>query len=181
MTSIPTSAALLAVLGPSLSNTLGLREGVVVLLLLSDMVFEFSTVTFRLILDILQGCVRKTARHQHYEAECSVALIWIKVKTETKRALSVSQEDQFHDKNKKIWSWTRFQTRQLQFCIWQMHCIFKIYTFLSDNMILDLVTSSAYSIKYRLCIWGSSMSRFTHFSPDQWMSITYPAIHDYCI
>lgn len=44
-------------LGPSLSNTLGLREGVVVvvLLLLSDMVFEFSTVTFRLILDILQG------------------------------------------------------------------------------------------------------------------------------
>lgn len=57
-----TSAALLPVLGPSLSNTLGLREGaaglvvllVVVLLLLSDMVFEFSTVTFRLILDILQ-------------------------------------------------------------------------------------------------------------------------------
>lgn len=52
-------------LGPSLSNTLGLRDGaaglvvlllVVVLLLLplSDMVFEFSTVTFRLILDILQ-------------------------------------------------------------------------------------------------------------------------------
>lgn len=49
-------------LGPSLSKTLGLREGavgllvllVVVLLLLSDMVFEFSTVTFRLILDILQ-------------------------------------------------------------------------------------------------------------------------------
>lgn len=59
---IHTSAALLPVLGPSLSNTLGLREGaagllvlvVVVVLLLSDMVFEFSTVTFRLILDILQ-------------------------------------------------------------------------------------------------------------------------------
>lgn len=56
-----TSAALLPVLGPSLSNTLGLREGaagllvlLVVVLLLSDMVFEFSTVTFRLILDILQ-------------------------------------------------------------------------------------------------------------------------------
>lgn len=65
VTIIPTSAALLAVLGPSLSNTLGLREGGVVLMLLSDMVFVFSTVTFRLILDILQGCVRKTARHQH--------------------------------------------------------------------------------------------------------------------
>lgn len=58
-----TSAALLPVLGPSLSNTLGRREGaagllvllvVVLLLLLSDMVLEFSTVTFRLILDILQ-------------------------------------------------------------------------------------------------------------------------------
>ena len=63
--SVPrTSAALLPVLGPSLSNTLGRRDGaaglllvlVVVLLLLSDMVFEFSTVTFRLILDILQDC-----------------------------------------------------------------------------------------------------------------------------
>lgn len=48
-------------LGPSLSNTLGRREGaagllvlLVVVLLLSDMVLEFSTVTFRLILDILQ-------------------------------------------------------------------------------------------------------------------------------
>ena len=58
---IHTSAALLPVLGPSLSNTLGRREGaagllvlLVVVLLLSDMVFEFSTVTFRLILDILQ-------------------------------------------------------------------------------------------------------------------------------
>lgn len=49
-----TSAAFPPVLGPSLSKTLGLREGVV-LVLLSDMVFEFSTVTFRLILDILQG------------------------------------------------------------------------------------------------------------------------------
>lgn len=56
-----TSAALLPVLGPSLSNTLGRREGaagllvlLVVVLLLSDMVLEFSTVTFRLILDILQ-------------------------------------------------------------------------------------------------------------------------------
>lgn len=63
---IHTSAALLPVLGPSLSNTLGLRDGaaglvlllvvVLLLLLLSDMVFEFSTVTFRLILDILQDC-----------------------------------------------------------------------------------------------------------------------------
>lgn len=61
---VHTSAALLPVLGPSLSNTLGRREGaagllvllvvVLLLLLLSDMVFEFSTVTFRLILDILQ-------------------------------------------------------------------------------------------------------------------------------
>lgn len=87
MTSIPTSAALLAVLGPSLSNTLGLREGVVVLLLLSDMVFEFSTVTFRLILDILQGCIRKMAnkRHQHSEAECSVEVKTSSVKTETRR------------------------------------------------------------------------------------------------
>lgn len=58
---ILTSAALLPVLGPSRSKTLGLRDGaagllvllVVVLLLLSDMVLEFSTVTFRLILDIL--------------------------------------------------------------------------------------------------------------------------------
>lgn len=55
-------------LGPSLSNTLGRRDGaagllvlvvvvvvvVVLLLLLSDIVLEFSTVTFRLILDILQ-------------------------------------------------------------------------------------------------------------------------------
>lgn len=57
-----TSAALLPVLGPSLSNTLGRREGAAgllllvaeVVLLLSDMVLEFSTVTFRLILDILQ-------------------------------------------------------------------------------------------------------------------------------
>lgn len=59
-----TSAALLPVLGPSLSKTLGRRDGavgllvllvvVVLLLLLSDMVLEFSTVTFRLILDILQ-------------------------------------------------------------------------------------------------------------------------------
>lgn len=56
-----TSAALLPVLGPSRSKTLGRRDGaagllvllVVVLLLLSDMVLEFSTVTFRLILDIL--------------------------------------------------------------------------------------------------------------------------------
>lgn len=54
-------------LGPSRSNTLGLREGVVglvaalvVVLLLSDMVFEFSTVTFRLILDILQDWKHKT-------------------------------------------------------------------------------------------------------------------------
>lgn len=63
---IHTSAALLPVLGPSLSNTLGLRDGaaglvlllvvVLLLLLLSDIVFEFSTVTFRLILDILQDC-----------------------------------------------------------------------------------------------------------------------------
>lgn len=55
-------------LGPSLSNTLGLRDGaaglvlllvvVLLLLLLSDMVFEFSTVTFRLILDILQDLIR---------------------------------------------------------------------------------------------------------------------------
>jgi len=57
------------VLGPSLSNTLGRRDGpagllvllvvVLLLLLLSDMVFEFSTVTFRLILDILQDCKRR--------------------------------------------------------------------------------------------------------------------------
>lgn len=56
-------------LGPSLSNTLGRRDGgagllvllvaVLLLLLLSDMVFEFSTVTFRLILDILQDWDRK--------------------------------------------------------------------------------------------------------------------------
>lgn len=51
--------ALLPVLGPSLSKTLGLRDGVVVLLLLSEIVFEFSTVTFRLILDILQGLRQK--------------------------------------------------------------------------------------------------------------------------
>ena len=66
---IHTSAALLPVLGPRRSKTLGLRDGaagllvplvagllvllVAGLLLLSDMVFEFSTVTFRLILDIL--------------------------------------------------------------------------------------------------------------------------------
>lgn len=55
---VHTSTALLPVLGPSLSNTLGRRDGVVLvwLLLLSDMVLEFSTVTLRLILDILQGC-----------------------------------------------------------------------------------------------------------------------------
>lgn len=58
-------------LGPSLSNTLGLREGtaglvvllVAVLLLLSDMVFEFSTVTFRLILDILQDQDKVSVSH----------------------------------------------------------------------------------------------------------------------
>ena len=76
--SVRTSAALLPVLGPSLSNTLGLLEGVdglvvllvvvLVLLLLSDMVLEFSTVTFRLILDILQDCKRSLAEmsHLHY-------------------------------------------------------------------------------------------------------------------
>lgn len=60
-------------LGPSLSNTLGRREGaaglpvllvvVLLLLLLSDMVFEFSTVTFRLILDILQDQDIKSVSH----------------------------------------------------------------------------------------------------------------------
>lgn len=58
--------ALLPVLGPSLSKTLGLRDGVVVLLLLSDIVFEFSTVTFRLILDILQGLRPKQKRTSYY-------------------------------------------------------------------------------------------------------------------
>lgn len=41
------TSAVLPVLGPSLSKTLGLRD------VLSDMVFVFSTVTFLLIFDIL--------------------------------------------------------------------------------------------------------------------------------
>lgn len=41
------TSAVLPVLGPSLSNTLGLRD------VLSDMVLVFSTVTFLLIFDIL--------------------------------------------------------------------------------------------------------------------------------
>lgn len=65
-----TSVALLPVLGPSLSKTLGLRDGVVVLLLLSDMVFEFSTVTFRLILDILQGLRQKVNSTEGCERTC---------------------------------------------------------------------------------------------------------------
>lgn len=67
---IRTSTAFAPVLGPSLSNTLGLRDVagagleelllllVAALLLESEMVFVFSTVTFRLILDILQSCTQ---------------------------------------------------------------------------------------------------------------------------
>lgn len=63
-------------LGPSLSNTLGLRDVagagleelllllVAALLLESEMVFVFSTVTFRLILDILQSQDMDSVMHR---------------------------------------------------------------------------------------------------------------------
>jgi len=81
------------VLGPSLSNTLGRRDGApeaglalvellpallpllpVVAVVVSDMVLEFSTVTFRLILDILQDWAGKnthTHTHRQTDTQCS--------------------------------------------------------------------------------------------------------------
>lgn len=58
------TSALLPVLGPSLSKTLGLRD------VLSDMVLVFSTVTFRRIFDILFFFLaRNTSRMIFVKAE----------------------------------------------------------------------------------------------------------------